>query len=268
MTEPRLSSKILQTREVCLWQASLDICGSHLDKLAGLLSKKETARSRRFLKEIHQKRFIAAHGILRCILSGLLDIDPERLFFESDSRGKPHLKNNPEVSFPYFNLSHSRDMMVLGVSIKQPIGVDVEYIRTRVDIFRLAKRFFSPAEFMDIKTAPQELAKQKFYQYWTLKEAYLKATGDGISRLRDIEIMFSGNCTCRVLDRGRPMDEKWSIAPVTTPSGYAGALAVKKKDSDLMPAIDVRVFEFNNSDGHKNGKDKIVNHMAGNKQNC
>jgi phosphopantetheinyl transferase len=102
---------------------------------------------------------------------------------------------------------------------------------------------------MDIKTAPQELARQKFYQYWTLKEAYLKATGDGISRLRDIEIMFSENCTCRVLDRGRPMDEKWSIAPVTTPSGYAGALAVEKKDSDLMPAIDARVFEFNNSDG-------------------
>ncbi len=230
-------------RDVCLWQASLDIDTKSLDRLSGLLSDQETARSRRFLSGIHRRRYVAAHGILRCILGQILQADPVKLVFKEDEHNKPCLETTPFFSPIYFNMSHSRDIMLAGVSRKWPIGVDVEYMNPSRDVLKLAPRFFHPAEIRDIKAFRPEHSIKRFYQYWTLKEAYLKATGEGISRLGDVEIRFDGNNgrKCKVFDQGVAMDKKWTIVPVSVRPGYVGAMAAGSKGA--VVGVKTSIFE-------------------------
>lgn len=233
MSELPESVKTLQTRSVALWQASLDICPRQIRRFRQLLSREEAARAQRFLSETHRRRFVAAHGILRQILGRLTGICPKQLEFSDQGRGRPGLKNDLPFDFFCFNLSHSRDMMVLGVCLKGPVGVDVEWIKPAADISGLADRFFSSAEARAVRSRSRESAKVLFYQYWTFKEAYLKATGEGIARLGDIEIHHRSDGSYGLADRGCSMDGKWTILPVFPRPGYAGAVAVKFIGPDL-----------------------------------
>jgi len=227
------SLKTLQTRGVALWQASLDICPRQIRRFRQLLSREEAARAQRFLSETHRRRFVAAHGILRQILGGLTGICPKQLEFSDQGRGRPGLKNDLPFDFFCFNLSHSREMMLLGVCLKGPVGVDIEWINPAVDISGMADRFFSPDEARAVRSRSRESAKALFYQYWTLKEAYLKATGEGIARLRDVEIDCRADGGYALADRGCSMNEKWTILPVFPRPGYAGAVAVKFTGPDF-----------------------------------
>ncbi|MBA2880372.1 phosphopantetheine--protein transferase-like protein [Desulfosalsimonas propionicica] len=231
MSELPETMKILEAGGAALWQAPLDLGRQQTGRLEKLLSKEEIARARRFLSEAHRRRFIAAHGILRQILSGLTGICPNHLVFENQGRGKPTLKNDLPFDFFCFNLSHSCEMMLLGVCLKGPVGVDVESITPRADIFGLADRFFFPGEVRAIRSLSPEPAKMLFYRYWTLKEAYLKATGEGIARLGDIEIRHQAGGGYGIIDRGCCMDEKWRIMPIDIRSGYTGAFAVAARSA-------------------------------------
>ena len=243
MPELPESMKTLQTRGVALWQASLDAGPQKTARLEKLLSSEEIARAQRFLSETHRRRFVAAHGILRQILGRVTGICPKHLEFADQGRGRPGLKNDLPFDFFCFNLSHSRDMMLLGVCLKGPVGVDVEWINPAAGISGLADRFFSSAEAREIRSRSRESAKALFYQYWTLKEAYLKATGEGIARLGDIEIRHRAGGGYGLADCGCPMDEKWTILPVFPRPEYAGAVAVKFVGPDFANIDDVSVHD-------------------------
>jgi len=173
----------LLLNDVHIWRINLNSDELQLQSFRETLSSDEIARAERFYFPEHRQRFMAGRGTLRTILGQYLDIAPKQVEFEYQPRGKPLLAAKFADQGLLFNLSHSQDLALLGVSCQHQIGVDLEYIRVMSDLEGLAKRFFSAKEYDYLRLFSSAEQQQIFFRYWTCKEAYLKATGDGLVQL-------------------------------------------------------------------------------------
>jgi 4'-phosphopantetheinyl transferase len=168
-----------------LYQARLDISQTECDRLWQLLSKDERSRTNKFKLEHLKRNFVAARGNLRIILGQWLGCEPNEVQFSYSDRGKPYLQNSPEI---YFNLAHSQDLAIYAVCSDHEVGIDLEFINHQCDVESIAKRYFLPSEQKIISSFGDRDEHGKylaFYQAWTLKEAYGKATGQGIANILD-----------------------------------------------------------------------------------
>jgi len=155
-------------------------------KSEAVLSAEELALAKRLVRPMDQEKSIFARTVLRRVLSHYLSISPEQIEFAIGEHGKPFVQD----SDVQFNLSHSGDCVLIGVTQNQPIGVDVECVGPKQDYLALAKRFFSKAEFAAIQSS--EKSVEAFYRCWTRKEAFLKAIGLGLSfGLSNFEVSVS-----------------------------------------------------------------------------
>ncbi|PIE43319.1 MAG: 4-phosphopantetheinyl transferase [Gammaproteobacteria bacterium] len=148
-----------------------------------LLAPDEIEQLARFHFERDRYRYLLARCLVRSVLTLYHPvIRPENWQFKKNPYGRPEIAN--PVSLPlYFNLSHSDKMVVMAVAAEQSIGVDVETIQRRNtgNELKLADRFFSPEEARQLSALPKSGQKNRFFQLWTLKEAYIKACGKGLS---------------------------------------------------------------------------------------
>ena len=151
------------------------------------LSQDECDRVRRLLNPQHQRDFIAARGALRWHLAQYLNCDPKAVKFEYGPHGKPTLTHAIDL---HFNLAHSHQRALIVVCPAAAIGVDLEKIRPIPKLLALTKRFFNPSEYETITSQPEVLQPIYFYTYWTCKEAYLKATGTGLSQISQLELQI------------------------------------------------------------------------------
>ncbi len=214
--------------EVHVWRENLDNVKPLLEDLTRILSEDELVRARRFHFEQHRQRFIAGRGILRSILSRYLNIEPSKINFGYEPRGKPFLDHNFNESNLSFNLSHSQDFALYVMSLNNSIGVDLEYVDSKTDVVSLAQRFFSPSEFAVIESAPQEQQHQLFFRYWTCKEAYLKATGTGLKDLEKVEISMTSEQPAKL---NIPNNSgEWSLLEIQPFSNCAATIAVTGRD--------------------------------------
>ena len=183
---------ILEAQTVHLWWISLDVSEENLQNLISLLSKSEKIKADLFKFPQHQRRYQAVHGILRIILGRYLKIDPTQINFTHSDRGKPYLTDDCNSVNLQFNLSHSENRAILGISHDRRIGVDLEKMRPMENAEQLAERFFCASEYALLTQAIPAERDKLFFQLWTAKEAYLKATGEGISGgLNQIEIALN-----------------------------------------------------------------------------
>ena len=162
--------------KVELWRVDLD--QYRFDPEAAIFSADERRRAERFRFDDDRRRFLAAHHALRHVLGLVLNRQPGALAFEAGAHGKPRLSGGGGLEF---NLSHSRQLCVIGISADRPIGVDVEVLQRVVDVDALARRHFTRGEIeqWERTTAPDRA--RVFLQGWTRKEACLKALGSGLS---------------------------------------------------------------------------------------
>ena len=111
----------------------------------------------------------------RRVLSHYAPLAPAAWRFARGEHGKPMLVDSPRPL--EFNLSDSSDWLVCAVTAGTAVGVDIEYCDPERDVMKLARRFFRSAEIaaLEAMTGRQQLAR--FYDYWTLKEARVKAHG-------------------------------------------------------------------------------------------
>jgi 4'-phosphopantetheinyl transferase len=144
-----------------------------------LLSSDELNLCERIRNPRQQHSAVLTRVLVRIVLSEYASIEPQAWRFTADVHDKPCIAN-PQSALR-FNISHSRDWIVCAVGAGFELGVDVEYCHPDRDMLRLAKRFFSPPEFAALRALSAEQCIDRFYDYWTLKEAWLKATGLGIS---------------------------------------------------------------------------------------
>lgn len=224
--EPPTAPRLLLS-EVHIWDFPTVISNSETATCRELLSEDENARAARFHFEKDARRFVVARACMRSILACYTQVAPRDLRFFYSQHGKPGLEN---VKGDFrFNLSHSRDRAILGVTLGHEVGVDVEAIRATVEFDKLAERFFSSEERLRLLSLPAEKKAAAFFRCWTCKEAFLKAQSIGLSRSLDSFVVdFSSGAARLTATRPDPGEaERWSLFEFETAPGYAAAAAVE-----------------------------------------
>lgn len=212
---------------VDVWRGIVDCPQAQLQDFWGMLSPDERLRAQRFRVPNHQKRFIAAHGMLRDILARYTDRAPEALSFVSGPHGKPALAL--EASYPplFFNMTHSDALALYAVSPDREIGIDIEKDRPALPCERIAARIMTDEEHTQFSQFPAEERLQAFLTCWTRKEAFVKAIGTGL-RFPLNQVVVS--CflrhppqMVRVIGESSLAGD-WSIRDLVPGEGYTAAL--------------------------------------------
>lgn len=129
---------------------------------------------------------------LREVLSRYVALAPDAWRFGTGRHGKPHI-DNPRVALD-FNLSHSGAWLLLAISKGTALGVDLERVDAKRDALRLARRFYAPRECLELEKLPAAQRVERFFDYWTLKEAAIKAAGEALApalRSREFSVHVS-----------------------------------------------------------------------------
>jgi len=233
----------LHGRDIHVWRAWLDLPAWLVRDMERLLSPDESERARRFRFERDRRRFAVARGFLREVLGFSTGAHPRELEFRYGPRGKPRLAGEGDLAF---NLSHSEDIAICAVGRGCSLGVDVERIRPFADAQRLAEQFFSPTELAVFRTVPARDRLLSFFNCWTRKEAWVKATGDGLSRsLDDFDVTLAPGTPARLLRvREAPEEaERWTLRDLAPASGYVGAVAIESSEGGLEWSVRCRRWE-------------------------
>ena len=145
------------------------------------LSRDEIERAARFQSEGARSRFVLTRAWLRVILSRCLDTPPERSSFSLGAHGNPALGEGFRHRALSFNVSHSEGSALIGLATGRAIGVDIEQVRPMPNFAEIASGYFSEAEMHAITALPEADRLRGFFRCWTRKEAFMKATGDGMA---------------------------------------------------------------------------------------
>ena len=167
--------------EVHLWHVDPTAIADagRLDRYAGWLSAEEVARRGRFIFERHRHAFLVARALVRGTLARYVGAPPAALRFTIGEHGRPELDLAAGRGLS-FNLSHTDGRAVLAVA-RATVGVDVEAAGRRGELARIAEHFFAPAEVAALAGLSGAALRERFFAFWTLKEAYIKARGVGVS---------------------------------------------------------------------------------------
>jgi len=181
------------------------------------LSADERQRAAKFATPLLQERFTLTRGWLRQTLANQLNAQPKDLIFTYAKQGKPALKNHPSLAF---NLAHSGDYAVIAITENDPIGIDIEKEDRMQDCVAIAKRFFTSTEYKAILASQQP--EILFCHIWTQKEAFLKATGKGLSFGLDQFEVSTNLSTTQVynIQNLKLAKENWQSQSLTIVPGY------------------------------------------------
>ncbi|MCP5007124.1 MAG: 4'-phosphopantetheinyl transferase superfamily protein [Planctomycetes bacterium] len=219
----------LRCDEVHVWKVSLNLPEWQVRELGCPLSPDEGIRAKRFVFEKHRRRFVVCRGFLRKILSRYLNLEPAQLEFSYSTRGKPEIASQCQVGEIRFNVSNSNEMALFAVVRNRSIGVDVEHINRKREVGELAKRFFFPKESTFINSLSPSMKHEEFFKAWTVKEAYLKATGEGLAGLGQVEVSLSTGKNAELLNIQGGSRERtgWFTHQMKPAKEYVAALVIE-----------------------------------------
>ena len=142
----------------------------------------ESERQSRFLPELTRHESLVTRVLVRRVLSRYAEIAPADWRFISNDEGKPAFSPGVlDADSLRFNLSNTPGLVICGVTRSGDLGVDVEDDRREARVLELASRNFAQPEFEDVRAVAEAGRRARFFRYWTLKEALVKATGRGLS---------------------------------------------------------------------------------------
>jgi 4'-phosphopantetheinyl transferase len=173
----------LEHSAIHLWLGfpdTLDVMS--LQRCRDILSPDERRREHRFHFPLDQRCYLITRALVRRVLSRYVSIPPEGWVFGTTSHGRPEILNRDSGARDLvFNISHNRDLIVVGVTSRPTLGVDVENTCERAAPLEIAGRYFAPNEASALRELPREGRAMRFWEYWTFKESYIKARGMGLS---------------------------------------------------------------------------------------
>jgi len=207
---------------VTIWQIDTINDPSKLTVYFDLLSAEEATRAKKMRVESSRNSYITSHAVMRLILKKYLRLpEPEsKINIQLQNHGKPYINHTQPV---YFNLSHTKDIALFGISTKNSVGIDIEYIKPGRDIVNIAKRFFHPDEFKWLTQVDTQKQVNNFYQLWCYKEACLKGIGSGLQgdlssfAISPNELQTGGNIMIQ--------NSNWHFQPITTFDNYKAAVS-------------------------------------------
>ncbi|MFQ3264925.1 MAG: 4'-phosphopantetheinyl transferase [Colwellia sp.] len=172
----------LASNEIHLWITKPEeLLGNDqlLATYSTLLTTTELTKQQRykFAKDRHDA--LITRAFIRDLLSYYADVSPQNWQFEKGSKDKPEVINCP---LPLrFNISHTKNMIICAVTLEDDIGCDVENTGRSNDVLAIAERYFSAKESTELFALPEAEQRHRFFDYWTLKESYIKAWGLGLA---------------------------------------------------------------------------------------
>ncbi|MBN1164995.1 MAG: 4'-phosphopantetheinyl transferase superfamily protein [Candidatus Krumholzibacteriota bacterium] len=233
----------LNENTVHLWRMGLDLPRKEIADLRKILSEKENSRANRFHFPEAGEAFIVTHAVLRRILADYTGLQPAEIKFNYGPHGKPGLDLAGGPCPVQFNLSHSGRMALWGFTRERRIGVDVERLRDNYAGSRIEKRIFSEKELREFNRLPSKSKNAFLFHRWTGKEAYLKATGRGLSfppAEVELPLKFTGGGEPIILPDPGSKGGAWSLLGLDLGDAYAGALAVE----DRCRSINFFIYDF------------------------
>jgi len=233
----------LSSTAVHVWLADLRQVMASFALLVSILSAEEREHAARFRFERDHRQYVAAHAVLRLLLSQYLGQAPESIAFGRGRYGKPALAPNSahlaHAGPLRFNLSHSHDMILYAVALGREVGVDIEYMGKVLDRESVAAVAFSKREQEAILSWPEPDRDKTFYTFWTRKEALIKAKGYGLHMPPDrSDVSRRPGKPTRLLDvqdaSGLLKDTtSWSLRELPDIPGYSAALAFEGQSCAL-----------------------------------
>ena len=152
-----------------------------LDAYRAWLSPDEHERMARFVFDRDRRAFLLTRALVRTMLSRYAPMAPAQWRFIANAHGRPEILDRPPgVPDLRFNISHTDGLIACAVTIGREVGVDVEHIGRHLT-HDVAGRHFAPGEVADLRRLPEAEQPKVFFDYWTLKESYIKARGFGLA---------------------------------------------------------------------------------------
>jgi 4'-phosphopantetheinyl transferase len=167
------------------------------------LTDDERARWKRFRLDEWRHEFLVTRALVRTVLSQYTGVPPDRWRFTVNRHGRPEISEPHGVPPLRFNLSHTKGLIACLVALEREVGLDVEHTGRSGRLLAIAERYFAPAEREALRALPEADRRQRFFEYWTLKESFIKAVGVGVSfglsrfafELDPIRIRFADDVT-------------------------------------------------------------------------
>jgi 4'-phosphopantetheinyl transferase len=230
----------LSGRSVHVWPVRTEAPTAVADGFELHLSPDEKGRAAQFRFEHDRNSFVIARGVLRILLGRYLHISPVSILFKYGSKGKPALAGSAGIDF---NVSHSGGLAVFAFTAGCEVGVDVERIRPLPDMQSIADRFFCSEEAAELMSLTANQREHGFYLCWTRKEAYIKASGDGLSASLDSFRVTLRPCQpARFIHLANDTSaaEAWTLHDLRLASNYAAALAYRDTERPIviLPIVD------------------------------
>ncbi len=205
------------------------------------LNPAEHERMGRFLFARHRQTYLVAHALVRWVLSQYAEVSPAAWTFVKNQYGRPDIDPAHELGSLQFNLTHTNDLAVVAVA-RSDVGVDAEDVSRRSSTIKVAEHFFAPEEVAQLHGLDHEAMTSRFFDFWTLKEAYIKARGMGLALplhafhydLRDLSAIAIGFHP-PIEDRG----ENWRMDLFSPNPRHRVAVAQR-----LAPSISMNVHGF------------------------
>lgn len=194
----------------------------------------------RLVFERDRRRFLLTRALVRTMLSRYAGVAPAEWAFIANVHGRPEILDRPgSVPDLRFNLSHTEGLIACAVTIGREVGVDVEHIQRRLTR-DVAGRFFAPSEVNTLKALPDDEQARAFFDYWTLKEAYIKARGFGLALpLADFAFTLAPPAPPQIAFEPALEDDSatWQFAQDWPTPVHRLAVAVRREGHDLPVRI-------------------------------
>lgn len=182
--EPSPAISLPAADTVHLWYATLESLRPRHAEFNELLDPAEQERTQRFRFDADRERFILGHGLLRHLLGRYLERDGSLVRLARGDFGKPYLERKDLR----FSFSDTKDAILVAFANNLEIGADIETMHRSVDHDAVSGHYFTAPEVRAIQEAGAG-AKRRFLEFWTRKEAVLKASGVGIMEdLRSLRV--------------------------------------------------------------------------------
>ncbi len=176
-------------------------------------------------------RHVLSRAALRVLLSHWLPaVAPPQWQFSRAVHGRPELAGPVAAGRISFNIAHTDDEILLAMCADGRVGVDVEALQRKPDALALARRYFRHEEIAALQALPASQQPRRFLELWTLKEACVKATGEGLARgLRRVGFLLDHPSLIAPLPTGHGRDETWQFWQWSLASTHLVALAWQRE---------------------------------------
>jgi 4'-phosphopantetheinyl transferase len=181
--------------------------------------------------------YSVCRGVLRQLLSRYGAGPASELQFEYTARGKPELPADRNPTSLHFSVAHSGGAAVIGVTRRRPVGVDVECVRPVASLAALVRTCFAAEEQSEFWRLPGWIRGRALYAGWTRKEAFVKATGEGLSRpLSSFAMTVAPDVAPRLLrvDDDWGIGKRWKLVDLTSSPMFAAAVAIPEAGAHML----------------------------------